>query len=382
MNPDELAQEYEQRDYNYWLDEMLERIPDNIDKREGSIVFDAVAPAAMLIALQSQNMAHIIRETYIKTATGEFLDWRAVEHGTARYPATHCIVKARFEDYEHNPIDNVVVGDRFSSIGETPIFYTVTKINDDLTAELTADVEGIGPNSYLGQILPVTSNDRLNWAEIIEVTAPARDEETDDHLRARLLGSQNWIAYGGNVADYLDMCSKIDSIGLAQIYPTWAGPGTVKVVIVNNDLKPASETLCHKVKEELDPEDKTTEGYGLAPIDHRVTVTAPEVLTVDISTKVKLEPQVSLTSVSEAIHKTLESYFARLRGDWAEIDPVMGRGYAQIIYRSQILSRIMNVAGVANATMPYLNGKDEDINLIFNNDLSQLPLLGEVNLNG
>ena len=382
MSPTELAQEFEQRGYNYWLDEMLENIPDDVDKREGSIAFDAIAPAAMLMALQSQDMAHIIKETYIRTATGEFLDWRAVEHGTARYPATHCIVKARFEDYEHKPIDNVVVGDRFSSIGETPVFYTVTKVNDDLTAELTAEVEGTSPNSYLGQILPVTANDRLNWAEIIEVTAPARNAETDEHLRARLLGSQNWIAYGGNVADYLDMCSKINSIGAAQIYPTWAGPGTVKVVILNNDLKPASETLCHKVKEELDPEDKTTEGYGLAPIDHRVTVVAPEPLLVNVRTRIKLEPQASLTSVTEGIRATLDSYFSRLRDDWAEIDPAVGRGYALAIYRSQILSRIMNVSGVANATLPYLNDKDEDINLVFNNDLSQLPMLGEVVLDG
>lgn len=382
MNPEELAKEYEQRGYQYWLDEMLDHVPDNIDKREGSIIFDGVAPAAMLMALQSQNMAHIIRETYVKTATGEFLDWRAVEHGTARYPATHCVVKAKFEDYDHNPIDNVVVGDKFSSIGEVPVFYTVTKVNDDLTAQLTADIEGTSPNSYLGQILPVTANDRLNWAEIIEVTAPARNAETDDHLRARLLGSQNWIAYGGNVADYLDMCSKINTIGAAQIYPVWAGAGTVKVVIVNNDLMPASETLCHQVKEELDPEDKTTLGYGLAPIDHRVTVVAPEALTVDVSTRIKLEPQVSMAGVEEAIHKTLESYFSRLRDDWAEVDPVVGRGYALAVYRSQILSRIMNVAGVANATLPYLNGKDEDINLVFNNEKSQLPLLGEVSLNG
>ncbi|MDK7075495.1 baseplate J/gp47 family protein, partial [Lactobacillus gasseri] len=92
-------------------------------------------------------------------------------------------------------------------------------------------------------ILPVTPNDLLSWAEITEITAPARDVESDDHLRARLLSSQSWIAHGGNVADYLDMTSKIDEVGAAQIYPTWNGGGTVKVVILNNNLMPASASL-------------------------------------------------------------------------------------------------------------------------------------------
>lgn len=52
------------------------------------------------------------------------------------------------------------------------------------------------------------------------------------------------------------------------------------------------------------------------------------------------------------------------------------------IYRSKILSRVMMLEGVANATMPRLNGKDEDLQLVFNNTTSQLPVLGEVTVNG
>ena len=40
------------------------------------------------------------------------------------------------------------------------------------------------------------------------------------------------------------------------------------------------------------------------------------------------------------------------------------------------------IEGVANATMPRLNGKDEDLPLVFNNTTSQLPVLGEVTING
>lgn len=381
MSPNELITEFQNKDYDYFLRKMLDAVPDNIDKREGSIIYDALAPAALVMGQQSLDMANVIKETYIKTASGEFLDYRAIEHGTSRYPATQTEAKAKVLNDKKEPLDNVQIGDKFASIGDSPIFYVVTKINDDLTVELTAEVKGSSANSYIGQILPVTPNDLLSWAEITEITAPARDVESDDHLRARLLSSQSWIAYGGNVADYLDMTSKIDEVGAAQIYPTWNGGGTVKVVILNNDLMPASASLVQKVKNALDPEDKQAEGYGLAPIDHAVTVTAPEKLIVNVDISVKLDDTKVTRYVKDSITKAVEGYFQSLREDWADINQKLGRGYQETIYRSKILSQVMLTEGVVNAKLPSLNGKDADIDLIFNNEKSQLPVVGTVTIN-
>ena len=381
MNPDDLANELEAQNYDYWLNLMLDNVPNDIDKREGSIIYDAVAPAAMVSAQQSLSLANIIRETYIKTAQGEFLDYRAVEHGTNRYAATNTEVKARFNDDDGNPV-NVEVGDRFANIAESPIFYTVIKANDDGTAEMQAEEAGTSANSYLGQVLPVTPNDSLSWAEIVEITIPARDEENDDHLRARLLNSNSWVAYGGNVADYLDMTSKISDVGATQVYPTWDGPGTVKLVILNNDLMPASQTLVKKVKEEIDPEESTTQGYGLAPIDHQVTVVAPETFEVNITMNVTIAENANIDTIRTNIKASLEELFKSLRKDWSTIDSVTGRGYKLTVYRSKILSRVMTLEGVTNATLPQLNGKDEDLQLVFTNTTSQLPVLGEVTVNG
>lgn len=381
MSPNELITEFQNKDYDYFLRKMLDAVPDNIDKREGSIIYDALAPAALVMGQQSLDMANVIKETYIKTASGEFLDYRAIEHGTSRYSATQTEAKAKVLNDKKEPLDNVQIGDKFASIGDSPIFYAVTKINADLTIELTAETAGSSANSYIGQILPVTPNDLLSWAEITEITAPARDVESDDHLRARLLSSQSWIAYGGNVADYLDMTSKIDEVGAAQIYPTWNGGGTVKVVILNNDLMPASASLVQKVKNTLDPEDKQAAGYGLAPIDHNVTVTAPEKLIVNIDISVKLDDTKVARYVKDSIIKAIEDYFQSLRKDWPDINQRLGRGYEQTIYRSKILSQVMLTEGVVNAKLPLLNGKDADIELVFNNSKSQLPVVGTVTIN-
>ena len=382
MTPDELAESYMAEDYDYWLDLMLDYVPDDIDQREGSVIYDALAPTAMVLAQHSLASANIIKQTYVKTAQGQFLDYRAEEHGTSRYAATQTEVKAKFLDSDGNSINNVQIGDQFASIGETPIFYTVQKINDDLTGELTADDPGTTANSYIGQILPVTSNDTLSWAEIIEIVAPARDEETDDHLRDRLLKADDWIAYGGNITDYLSMLSKINEVGAGQVYPVWNGAGTVKLVIVDNNLMPASADLVKKVKNIIDPVDNESQGYGLAPIDHQVTVVAPIPLTVNIAATVNIDGTHGADIVKAKIKTAIDEYFKLLRQSWNNIDAKTGRGYSQTIYRSKILSQIMMVDGVINASVPTLNGVDQDIALVFDNQTSQLPVLGEVVLDG
>ena len=382
MSPNDLIEQLQEKNFDYWLELVLSYVPENIDKREGSIIYDAVAPAAMAFSEQVLQLANIVKQTYVKTAQDEFLDYRATEYGTARYPATYTKALARaVGDTEDGTVDNIRVGDRFASVQDEPVFYKVTYVNENKTFVLTAETAGSGPNSYIGQVLPVTPNDRITYAEIIEVSAPARDTETDDHLRARLLAENRWAAYGGNVADYLDMLQNIEEVGAGQVYPVWAGAGTVKLVILDNDLKPASKQLCHQVKEIIDPEDAATEGYGLAPIDHRVTVTAPEELVVNVETTIVLDQSVNPDFVKSQIKEQLVKYFTDLRRTWADINRETGRGYSMQIYRSKMLAAIMLTAGVYNAQLPTLNGSDSDINLTFTNEVSQLPILGEVVLN-
>ncbi|MDF2651716.1 MAG: Baseplate family protein, partial [Paenibacillus sp.] len=41
---------YETQSYAFILQRMLDRVPDDVDKRQGSIIYDALAPAASELA--------------------------------------------------------------------------------------------------------------------------------------------------------------------------------------------------------------------------------------------------------------------------------------------------------------------------------------------
>ena len=51
MTPDELAESYMAEDYDYWLDLMLENVPDDIDQREGSVIYDALAKQLLMAVM-------------------------------------------------------------------------------------------------------------------------------------------------------------------------------------------------------------------------------------------------------------------------------------------------------------------------------------------
>lgn len=372
----DLIEQLESQDYDYYLDMMLDSVPEDIDTREGSVIYDALAPAATALAEQALNMANIVRQTYISTADGQFLDYRAAEHGTARIKATKAQVRATATDETGAALTTVRVGDQFSSIGSEPITYTVQSVEDDHSFIMVSDTAGTSANSYTGQILPITPNDALAYAKITTVTVPARNDEDDETLRSRLLQATPWLAYGGNIADYQAMLADIPEVGAAQIYPTWAGGGTVKLVIVDTDYLPASASLISEVKEKIDP--VPGQGVGLAPIDHTVTVVAPAPKTLGVSISVDVDTGYTKNGLKPAITNTIEAYFANQRKAWGVVNQTTGRGYAVKMVRAQILARVLAVNGVVNAQMPTFVGYSGDVELTFNSTVSELPLLGTV----
>lgn len=372
----DMIDQLEAQDFDYYLESMLDSVPEDVDTREGSIIYDALAPTANVLAEQALNMAEILRETYISTASGECLDYRAEEHGTQRLKATYATVKATATDQTGGVCKTVAVGDEFSSIGAERITYTVTQVNADYSFLLVADTAGTVGNGYTGQILPITPNDSLNLAKIVSVEVPARDDEDDETLRARLLQATPWLAYGGNIADYQAMLADIPEVGAAQIYPTWAGGGTVKLVIVGTDYLPASASLISEVKEKIDP--VPGQGVGLAPIDHTVTVVAPAPKTLGVSISVDVDTGYTKNGLKPAITNTIEAYFANQRKAWGVVNQTTGRGYAVKMVRAQILARVLAVNGVVNAQMPTFVGYSGDVELTFNSTVSELPLLGTV----
>lgn len=373
MNPEEIGNYLEEYDYEYFINQALSKVPEGIDTREGSIIYDALAPTCYQLAAFIMQLKNVLLETFVVTATGEYLDYRAQETGIERIEATKAIVRARLTREDGSPF-SVAMGSRFSSIGDDPVYYTVIAAEEEGIFHFQAETAGESGNKYIGVLLPLNNFNGLAEAMVTEILIPARDTETDEELRKRIIDSKEIVTFGGNITDYYYLTSGIQGVGAVQIYPVWNGGGTVRLVILDDTFKAANEVLVERVQQMIDPT-SNQQGIGYAPIGHQVTVAAPTNKTIDVEFELTLNLGVSYPQLADTIHQVIEDYFDKVRRGW---DERTDAGYECWVFRSQITAAILSVLGVANVQGLKLNGLEADVQLELSIDKQELPLLGEV----
>ena len=373
--------------YDYILTEALSKVPDNVDKREGSIIRDALSPCCYEAAKHILYLADIIEQTYIETANGLWLDGRVIEGGITRDPATYAKKLGVFKTQLDEPCQ-ISIGQSFSTVGDTILNYTAVQVyaNEDGDVVpgsyiMQCNTVGSVGNSYIGRIVPNDYIEKLASAEITTLLYPGEEEESDDSLRERFLANLMKTAFGGNIAQYRQWAKDIPGIGGVQVYPVWAVGGTVKLSIIDTDYNSCSSEFCQTILEKFDPENSGGEtglGLGIAPIGHKVTVSTPLPRTINVSGKITLLPGYKLETLLPQIKLALEEYLLSLRQAWENSDDE--NNYSVIVYLGRINFAILNVKGVSSAYELQLNGTDTDIRLTETSSLQEIPVLGTVSL--
>lgn len=373
--------------YDYILTEALSKVPDNVDKREGSIIRDALSPCCYEAAKHILYLADIIEQTYIETANGLWLDGRVIEGGITRDPATYAKKLGVFKTQLDEPCQ-ISIGQSFSTVGDTILNYTAVQVyaNEDGDVVpgsyiMQCNTVGSVGNSYIGRIVPNDYIEKLASAEITTLLYPGEEEESDDSLRERFLANLVKTAFGGNIAQYRQWAKEIPGIGGVQVYPVWAGGGTVKLSIIDTDYNSCSSEFCQTILEKFDPENsggETSLGLGIAPIGHKVTVSTPLPRTINVSGKITLLPGYKLETLMPDIKASLENYLLSLREAWENSDDE--NNYSVTVYLGRINFAILNVKGVSSAYELKLNETDTDIKLTETSSLQEIPVLGTVSL--
>lgn len=362
--------------YKNIMQTALDQVPNTVDKREGSIIYDALAPACYTLAQMYLDMNEILKVQYIETSYGEYLDKLAGQFGVYRLQATKAVKKAEFRDSSNNLFD-VSIGDRFSTVGTNTLNYVVIEKISTGIYKLECEEVGTQGNSYTGQIIPITFINGLATATMEESIVLGRDIETDDSLKDRYISFMNQKAFGGNIQDYLEKVKEISGVGDVQIYPIWNGGGTVKLSIVDTDYNPISQSVIDTIQEEIDPLNYSGEGYGIAPIGHTVTVTTPTELVLNVTADINTETGTTIEQIQADVEDNINDYIETIRHNFGTS---VNKSYVQTIYVAQILSAIINTNGVVNVTNVQVNGSSSDIVLVETGVTQQIAKLGTVTL--
>lgn len=330
---------YENMTFEVIMQRMLAKVPDTVDKREGSVIWDALAPAALEMQLAYIGMDVILNESFADTQSRAFLIKRAAERGITPSVATYAIAKGQFN------ID-VPIGSRYSL---DELNYVVTEKISDGIFKLSCETSGSDANSYLGTLIPIDYINGLQTAVLTEILIPGEDEEETEAFRTRYFNSFDRIAFGGNRADYIEKVEKIQGVGGVKPYRAWQGGGTVKLVIINSEWQAPTTEMVNAVQTAIDPTVNAGDGLGIAPIDHVVTVFGVTNQVINLETNITYQSGWSFAESRPYIETAIDAYFLELSQVWAESENL-------IVRVSQIETRLLNAAGVIDIQDTKING--------------------------
>lgn len=273
--------------YEELLQAMLDRVPGNIDKREGSVIYDALAPCAYFLAQQKFQIDNFVDLVLVDTAIDHYLDEAVAPFGITRKQATAAVRSVTASGL-------ITVGTRWGING---LVYVITKQISDTSYEATCETVGEIGNQYSGALQPVSNVVGIT-ATISDIITAGTDTETDEAMRDRLYQKVRLPATSGNAYHYQQWAMSVPGTGAAKVFPLDDGPGTVTVLVVNDD-KEISDDLPVTVAAYIET---------VRPIGATVTVSSPETLTINVAANVVLDGSKTAGEVKTAFTAALDSF--------------------------------------------------------------------------
>lgn len=349
---------YEQQTEQAIKQRMLDGVSNDVDKLEGSFVYDVISPVAIELGAAYQELDQILEILFAETSYGEYLTRRASEFGVDRKPGTQATGLIRFTG---NDGVFIPAGTLLKTKGGL-LYSTLADLTLIVGSNETVEVEA----KEIGTLYNVPANAitilPVKIPGITTVSNPTplttgTNPETDSELLKRLLLKVRNPSTSGNITHYQNWALEVAGIGDAKVFPLWNGPGTVKLVVVDSEKLPVSDDLRQRVIAYIE---------GMRPIGVDVTVLSAQPKTIEITARITYDANYTLPEVKNHFTHNLEEY----RRQIAFKKPYLS--YAVIG------SLLLDSEGIVDYTELKVNGGTENIAI----GTGEVPVFGSVTLNG
>lgn len=359
--PDFLANET----YEVILKRLLGMIPSNIDKSEGSYIFDALSAVAMEIVQIKIDMQNYLSRGFASTTFETYLDARCEEHGLSRRAAVAASGVVTFTGVSGVTIpkgtiiatlaDNMlnIVAIEFTTQAEATIPET-----GSIDIAVVASIAGESGNVLAGKIT-ILGDYVFGVKTVTNSAATTGGEEAEDDttLLERFLFKVRNPGTSGNKADYINWSLDVAGVGAAKVLPIWNGPGTVKVVVIDSDKQPANSEIVLNVTKYIEER---------RPIGATVTVESANGLSINVSAAVTLASGAVWSTIQSLFDVALTTYLKRIAFKQSYVS------YAQIG------NLLLDIPGVLDYNNLILNGSSSS-NVAVGD--TQVAIKGTVSLN-
>ncbi|QVY62995.1 baseplate J/gp47 family protein [Cytobacillus gottheilii] len=317
---------------------LLASVDDEIDKRQGAIVWDMTRPSALELAQAYVALDRVLTFGFASPdMPSRELDLRANEMGLTRKPATAAVGTVTFTGTNGITVE---AGTRLSTDESDPIYFVTTQVgvisNGTLTVETVAELAGVNGNVAQGQIAIVLDNvSGVSSVTNSQAFDGGTDAESDESLLTRYFGRVRRPATSGNANHYEQWAKEVAGVGDAKVYPLANGPGTVKVVLLDVDKTAPPESVVNTAIAHIE---------SVRPIGATVEVVGATETPINVSATLTLADGAELADAQAEFESLLRDYLKEL----AFVDP--------IVRYSQIASLLLDVTAVLDYANLVING--------------------------
>lgn len=298
---------YSTRTADEILEDMLDNVNDALDKREGSIVHDMLAPASLELEMLGFELDAILELSFVDSSEGDFLTRKCAELGVDRKQGDYARGEATFVGAEGSVIE---AGSLVYTSGELA-FATDYEAEIDETGEITIDITAVemGADGNVGASEINEADATIDGVDSVSNLLALEggvEEESDDSLKERYYLKVRSPVTSGNTYHYQSLATEVVGVGSASVTPLHAGPGTVKVVIANEKGGAVASETVIAVQAHINEN-------GIIGAD--VLVVGVSELAVNISAILTLEDGFTLEDVQTAIKDSIANYLESASAD-------------------------------------------------------------------
>lgn len=322
---------------------------------EGTFEYDVLASNAIEFAKTEVELEQVYKAAFADTSWGDYLTMIAGAVGVIRRAATFAVGTVTVTGRGTVPqgaLFGTEEGLRFIADEETVVVdsaeIAVTATTAGAVGNVQAEMVTLIPLSIPG-ITGVINNEAMH---------DGYDEEDDETLLARYLFKVRMPATSGNPYHYIQWAMEVPGVGAAKCQRTWNGPNTVRVIIADSDLNPASETLIQEVFDHIEAE---------RPIGVKLTVASAVPVDIDVEARVVGIPD------EAAFIASVQKYFKDITR--LIMATTTQTYYVSVAQVGKCLVLDGNVEDYDTDSL-FLNGREANVNL----GIDELPRLGAVNL--
>lgn len=340
---------------------MMNALPADIDNMPGGFPYDLTMPTAveksMLVEFQITRALMLM---FPEWAYDEWLDLHAKAAGLTRRPAGFASGTVTFSGDSGTviPAGTAVcteATDNSPSIAFTTDERAVIPDSGSIAVKVTASEAGKASNSAAGAVIFLLTNIKgVSSVSNKDAITGGTDKETDDELRERIdvANAQEGESFVANDTDYVRWAKEVTGVGDCIVIPTWNGPGTVKLVLVDSNGQPANESIVKAVYD-----------YIVSPDDRsrRLLPTGTAELTVVSATNKKIAYKCTgLVFDDTTTLDLIKSSFEELaKGEYSEAKT----NGSNTLYYNQLRGHVTEIPGVVDFDTFLVNGDTKNITL-------------------